>query len=299
MGGCSSQQSIDSEAMLAEHESCSVVERSAGDEIVVNIPDQVPIQGASSEYVGVFVENGVAHQNTVEPTLPVSNDQTEQPVLRVSPNVFQNSSEPMFEIPIENTVKASVDEPVTYQTVEEHPMVEENVYQIIEELPETLPVSNQFEEIFPHVSSDVHNDSQNGNDPVFDVPVETTVKTIVDEPLYQPLEEHPMVERTLHNQIIEEQPVIVQTIQSQIFEEQPPHPISFGDHAVLPTQSSETHASVEVNENIDVVRKQPPGDDLGVVFEGRTYRTRVFDHNLKEYVYVGEDFVEPRGGLVM
>merc|ERR1719204_822236 len=101
----------------------------------------------------------------------------------------------MFEIPIENTVKVSVDEPVTYQTFEEHPMVEENVYQIIEELPETLPVSNQFEEIFPHVSSDVHNDSQDGHDPVFDVPVETTVKTIVDEPLYQPVEEHPTFER--------------------------------------------------------------------------------------------------------
>jgi len=291
MGGCSSQQSIDSEAMLAEHESCSVVERSAGDEIVVNIPDQVTVQGASSEYVGAFMENGMSHQNTVEPTLPVSNDQTDHPVLRVSPNVFQNSSEPMFDSPIDNTVKTSVDEPLTYQTFEEHPMVEENVYQIIEELPETMPVSNQFEEIFPRVSSDVHDDSKNGNDPVFDVPVETTVKTIVDEPIYQPFEEHPMVERTLHNQIIEEQPVIVQTIQNQIFEEQPVHPISFGDHAVLPTQSSETHASVEVDENIDVVGTQPPGNDLGVVFEGRTYRTRVFDNNLKEYVYVVGDFV--------
>jgi len=298
MGGCSSQQIIDSDAMLAEHESCAVADKAAGDE-VQNIPGQVPVQGGSSEYIGAYVENGIAHQNTVEPALPVSNDQTEQPVLRVSPNVYQNSSEPIFDVPIETTVKTSADEPKIYQTFEEQPMAEEIVYQILEEQPVTLPVSNQFEEICPPISSDVHYDYQNGNDVVFDVPIETMVKTIVNEPLYQPFEEHPMVERTLPNQIIEEQPVIEQTVESQIFEMQPVHPISSGDHAVLPTQSPETHASVEVNENIDVVETQPPGHDLGVVFEGRTFDTRVFDPNLKEYVYVGGDNVQPRGGLVM
>jgi len=299
MGGCSSQQSIDSEATLAEHESCSVVERAAGDDVVVKIPDQATDQGGSSEYVGVYVENGEAHQNIVEPTLPVSNDQTEQPVLRVFPNVYQNSSEPMFDVPIENTVKTSVNEPVIYQTFEEQPMVEKTDYQIFEEQPVTLPVSNQFEEIFPPVSSDVHYEYQNGNDAVFDVPKESTVKSVVDETLYQHFEEHPMVERTLHNEILEEQPVIEQTVQSQIFEEQPVSPIFFSDRAVLPTLSSETHANVEVNEKIDVVETQPAGHDFGVVFEGRTFRTRVFDPNLKEYVYVGRDYVEPRGGLVL
>jgi len=297
MGGCSSQQSIDSEAMLAEHESCSVVERSAGDEVVQNIPVQDPVQGGSSEYVGAYVENVMTHQNTIEPTLPVSNDQTEQPVLRVSPNVYQNSSEFMFDVPNENTVKTSVDEPTVYQTFEEQPMAAETVYQLLEEQPVTLPVSKEFEEIFPLASSDIHHDYQNGDDVIFDVPMETMVKTIEDEPLYQPFEEHPMVERTLPNQIIEEQPVIEQTVQGQICEVQPP--ISFGDHTVVPTQSSETHASVGVNENIDVVETQPAGHDLGVVFEGRTFRTRVFDPNLEEYVYVDGDYVEPRGGLVM
>jgi len=296
MGGCSSQQIIDSDAMLAEHESCAVADKAAGDE-VQNIPGQVPVQGGSSEYIGAYVENGMAHQNTVEPPLPVSNDQTEQPVLRVSPNVHQNISEPIFDVPIENTVKTSVDEPIIYQTFEEQPVAEEIVYQILEEQPVTLPVSNQFEEIFLPVTSDVHYDYQNGNDAVFDVPTETMVKTIVDEPLSQPFEEHPMVERTLPNPVIEEQPVIEQTVKSQIFEVQPVHTVSFGDHAVLPTQSPETHASVEVNENIDVVEVQP--HELGIVFEGRTYQTRVFDANLKEYVYVGENCVKPRGGLVM
>jgi len=290
MGGCWSQQSIDSEAMLAEVEPCSVVERSAGDEVVQNIAGQVPVQGGSSEYVGAYVENGMAHQNTVKPTLPVSNDQTEQPVPRVSPNVYQKSSEPMFDVPIEDTVGASVGEPKIYQTFEEQPMAEKTVYQIFEEKPVALPVSNtEFEEVFPPVSSDVQYDYQNGNEAVFDVPVETKVETVVDEPLYQPFEEHPMVERTLHNQASEEQPVIEQAVHNQIFEEQPVHPTSFGDSAVLPTQSSETQ----------VVETQPSGHDIGVVFEGRTYRRRVFDRNLKEYVYVGEDHVEPRGRSVM
>jgi len=292
MGGCSSQQSIDSEAMLAEYESCAMIERAAGDE-VQNIPGQVSVQGGSSEYIGAYVENSMAHQNTVEPPLPVSNDQTEQPVPRVSPNVCQNSSEPIFDVPIENTVKTSVDEPTIYQTFEEQPMAEEIVYHILEEQPVTLPVSNQLEESLPPISSDVHFDNQHGNDAVFDVPIETMVKTIVDEPLYQPFDEHPMVERTLPNQIIEEQPVIEQTVKSQILEVQPVHPTSFDDHAVLPTKSPETHARVEVNENIDVVETQPPGHDLGVVFEGRTFHTRVFDPNLKEYVYVGGDHVQP------
>jgi len=297
MGGCSSQQSIDSEAMLAEHESCSVVERAAGDEVVVKIQDQAPVQGGSSEYAGAYVENGMAYQNTVEPTMPVSNDQTEQPVLRVSPNVHQNSSEPMFNVPIDNMVKASVDEPVLYQTFEEQPMVDETDHQIFEEQLVTLPVPDQFEEIFPLVSSDVHFVYQNSNDAVFDVPTESTVKTIVVEPLSQPFDD-PVVERTLHNQILEEQPVIEQ-VESQTFEVQPVSHIFFGDRAVMPTLSSETHKSVEVNEKIDVVETQPAGHDLGVVFEGRTFRTRVFDPNLKEYVYVGGDYVEPRGGLVM
>jgi len=295
MGGCWSQQSIDSEAMLAEHESCSVVERSAGDEVVQSLPGQVPAPGGSSEYVGAYV--GMAHQNTVEPMLPVSNDQPEQPVLRVSPNVYQNSTEPMFDFPIEITGSTNVDQPIINQTFEEQPIVEETVYQIFEEQPPMLPVSNnQVEEALPAVS-DVNYDHQNGNEVLVDAATETKLKTIEDEHLYQPFEEHPMDERAFNNQIIMEQPV-VDTVHNQIFEEHPVHPISFGDHAV-PAQSSETPASVEVNENIQVVETQPPRHELGIVFEGRTYRTRVFDANLKEYVYVGENYVKPRGGLVM
>jgi len=296
MGGCQSQQITDSEAMLSEIDASPAVEQSAGDEVVQLIPDQVPAPRGSSEYGGANLENDIAQKNTVVATLPVSNDQTEQPVLRVSPDVYQNSSEPVIDVPIG---KNSVDQPIIYQTFEEQPMAERAVDQIFEEQPVMSAVSNnRVDETLRPVSTDVHYDYQNGNEAVFDVPIETSLKAFVDEPIYQPSEEHSMVERTLHNQIIEEQP-IEQTVHNQIFEEQLVHPISFGDHSVFPAQASETHASVQVNENIQGVETQPPEHDLGVVFEGRTYRTRVFDPNLKEYVYVGGDYVESRGGLVI
>jgi len=310
MGACWSHESIENESMLAELDSCSVVERSAGDEVVQNLPGGAPAPGGSLEYVGAYVGDDTAHKNTVEPMLPVSNDQPEQSVLRVSPNVDQNSTEQIFDFPIENIGSTNLDQPIIYQTVEEQPVAQETEYQILEEQPVPeyqtleeqpvmLPVSNnQVEEAMPAVSSDVNYDNQNYNEAVLGVPTETTGETIAEEPLYQPFEEHLMDQRTLNNQIIEEQPVI-ETVHNQIFEEQLVHPISFGDQAVLPAQSSETPASVEVHEDIQVVGTQPPGQDLGVVFEGRTYRTRVFDPNLKEYVYVVGDYVEPRGGLVM
>jgi len=310
MGACWSHESIDNEAMLAELDSCSVVERSAGDEVVQNLQGQGPAPGGSVEYVGAYVGNDTSHQNTIEPMLPVSNDQPEQPVLRVSPNVYQNSTEQMIDFPIENTGGTNLDQPILYQTAKEQPIALETEhqileeqpvteYQILEEQPVTLPVSNnQVEEAMPAVSSDVNYDYQNYNEAVLDLPIETTVNTTVDESLYQPFEEHLIDQQAVNNQIIEEQPV-VETVHNQIFEEQPVLPISFGDQAVLPAQSSHTPASVEVDENIQVVGTQPPGQDLGVVFEGRTYRTRVFDPNLKEYVYVGGDYVEPRGGIVM
>jgi len=309
MGACWSHESIDNESMLAELDSCSVVERPAGDEVVQNLPGQGPAPGGSLEYVGAYVGNDTSHQNTVEPMLPVSNDQPEQPVLRVSPNVYQNSTEQRTEFPIENTGSTNLDQPIVYQAVEEQPMAHETEYQILEEpvteyqileeQPVIIPVSNnQVEEAMPAVSSDVNYDYQNYNEAVLGVPTETTVKTIVDESLYQPIEEHLMDQPTLNNQITEEQTAI-ETEHNQIFEEQPVLSIPFDDQAVLPAPSSETPASVEVDENIQVVGTQPLGQDLGVVFEGRTYRTKVFDSNLKEYVYVGGDCVEPRGGLVM
>jgi len=275
MGGCQSQQITDSEAMLSEIDASPAVEQSEGDEVVQLIPGQVPAPRGSSEYGGANLENDIAHKNTAVATLPVSNDQTEQPVQRVSPDVYQNSSEPVIDVPVGNT---SVDQPIIYQTFEEQPMAERAVDQIFEKQPVMSAVSNnRVEETLRPVSSDVHYDYQNGNEAVFDVPIETSLKG---------------------NQIIEEQP-IEQTVHNHIFEKQLVHPISFGDHSVLPAQSSETHANVQVNENIQGVETQAPEHDLGVVFEGRTYRTRVFDPNLKEYVYVGGDYVESRGGLVI
>jgi len=290
MGGCWSQQSIDNETMLAEHDPCSIAERSAGDEVVV------PVPGGSSEYIGAYVENGMVPQNAIEPTLLLSEDQTEQRVLGVSPNVYQNSTEQMFDFSIEKTGSTNVDQPIIYQPFEEQPLVEDTVYEVFEELPQALLVSsNQVEEPRPPVSSNVNYDNQKGNEAVLDAPIETTVKPFVDEPLYQPVEDYPMDERTF-NQIIEEQPV-VETMHNQIFEEPVDAP-SFGEHAV-PAQSSEIPASTEVYETIQVEETQPSELDVGVVFEGRTYSTRVFDPHLKEYVYVSGHNVQPRGGLVM
>jgi len=283
MGGCWSQ-SIDREAMEAEIDDSFAKERSAGNELVQNHAGQVPAQGGSSEYIGAFMRNDMGQQNAVEPTLPVFNNQTVKPLPSVSSDVYQNSEKPVG-VPVENTVKTSIDQPLN-PIFEEQPMVEQTVHNhITKEEPATLPIpNNQMQKTVPPDSSAVNYDYQNGNELAFDVPVKTTVKTIVDEPVYEPLEE---------------QHVIRQSEPNQIYEEHSVHPLSQGDHSVLPTQPCKTRASLEVEENVQVVETQEAGHDLGVVFEGRTYRTRVFDPNLNEYVYVGGDDLQPRGGLVL
>jgi len=284
MGGCWSQ-SIDREAMEAEIDDSFGKERSAGNELVQNHAGQVPAQGGSSEYIGAFIRKDIRQQNAVEPTLPVSNNQTVKPLPRASSDVYQNRSEKTVDVPVENTVKTSIDQPLN-QIFEEQPMVVQTVHNHItkEELG-TLPIpNNQMQQTFPPDSSAVNYDYKNGNELAFDIPVKTTVKTIVDKPVYQPLEE---------------QHVIRQSEPNQIYEEHSVHPLSQGDHSVLPTQTFKTRASLEVEENDQVVEIQEAGHDLGVVFEGKTYRTRVFDPNLNEYVYVGGDDLQPRGGLVL
>jgi len=301
MGGCFSQKRTDNvEAMSAEIDVSTAVERSAVNDLIQNGAEQVPAQGGSSEYVGAFMLNDTAQKHAVEPTVPVSNNQTEQPLPYVSSDVYQNRSEQIVDVPAEIAVKTSVDQPRN-QIFEEQPMVQQPVYnQVIEEQPVRLPVPyNQIERTLPPVTSVVQHDYQHGNEPVFDVPIAAKVKTIVDQPLYHPSEAHPMVERTSRNQIMEEQPVMEHTARNQIYEEQPVHPAISGGHAVLPAQQSETQASVDVKENALISETQQPVHDLGVVFGGVTYRTRVFDPNLNEYVYVKGDDLQPRGGLVM
>jgi len=146
--------------------------------------------------------------------------------------------------------------------------------------------TNQTEQPLPPVSSDVHNDYQNGNKQVFDVPQENTRYKIVDQPA--------------HQQTFEEQPMIDHTVPQQAFEEQPVHPVTLDDQVVLPTQSWAHQAPVEVKDNVQGADIQQDGySDLGVMFEGNTYGKRVFDENLNQYVYVQEDSLQPRGGLVM
>jgi len=297
MGGCRSR-SIDSEAMAADIDYSSAEERSAGNQLAQNNAGQVPAQGGSSEYIGAFMRDDMAQQNAVEPTSQDNNNQTVQPVPRVSSDFQHKRSEITADVLVENMAKASVDQPLN-QIFGEQPMVEQAVHnQVIEEQPVTLPVpNNQIQKTLP-ISSVVQYGYQNVKEPVFDVPVETTVKTL-DEPGHKTFEENSIVERTSHDQIIEQQPVYRQTVPNQIYEEHPVHPLSPGDHAVLPEHPYATQASTEVKGNVQVVETQQAGHDLGVVFEGRTYRTRVFDPNLNEYVYVGGNDLRPRGGLVM
>jgi len=284
MGGCWSQ-SVDREAMVAEIEDSFADERSAGNELVQNYAGHVPAQGGSSEYIGAFMRNDMGQQNAVEPMLPVSSNQTVKPLPSVPSDINQNRSEKTVGVPVENKVKTSIEQPVN-QIFEKQPMAEQTVHNhITREEPATLPIpNNQIRKTVSPESSPVNYDHQNGNELAVDVPVTTTVKTIVNEPAYQHFKG---------------QCVIRQGVPNQIFEEHSLHPLSQGDQSVLPRQPSKTRASLEVEENVQVVETQEAGHDLGVVFEGRTYRTRVFDPNLNEYVYVGGDDLQPRGGLVM
>jgi len=69
-----------------------------------------------------------------------------------------------------------------------------------------MPVSNaKMEQPVPYVSPNAY---QNSVEQVFDFPAENTITT-VDQPIYQTIEEQPMVARTVHNQIFEEQPVML------------------------------------------------------------------------------------------
>jgi len=297
MGGCWSQ-SIDSEAMAPEIDDSSAKELTAGNELVQNNAGRAPAPGGSSEYIGAFMCD-VAQPNAIDPTLPVSNNRTVQALPRDSSDAHQNRSKLTVDVPIENTVKTSVDQPYS-QILKEQPIVEQTVHNhVIEKHPVTSPVPNdQMQNTLPP-SSAVQYDYETAKETVFHDPVETTVKTIVDVPVYTPFEEHLMGKRTLHDQIIEEKSDIGQIIPTQIYEEHPAHPLPRGDHVVLPRKPCETQAKLKVKENVQVEETQQAGHDLGVVFEGKTYRTRVFDPNLNGYVYVGGDDLRPRGGLVM
>jgi len=276
--------------MSAEIDVSTGGDPSAVNDLVHNGAGQAPVKGGSTEYAGAFMRNDTTQKNAVEPTVTVSNNQTDQPVRNVSSNVYKKRSEPIVDVPAGNTVITSVDG-LGNQIFEEQPMVQQTVSnQLIED--------NQIEKTLPPVTSHVQH-YQNVDEPVFDVPIASTAKTIVDQPVYHPFEEYPKVERTLHNLIVEEQPVIKEAVRNQIYEEQPVHPISSGDPACLLAQASETFASVNVHENVQIAETQQPAHDLGVVFDGRTYQTKVFDPNLNEYVYVRRDDPQPRGGFLM
>jgi len=288
MGGCFSQKRTDSESMSAEIDGSTVGEPSAVNDLVQNGAGEVPGPGGSSEFVGDSMLSNTAWKNAVEPTVPVTNKQTEKPLPFVSSDVYSNRSKIIVDVPVNNAFKTNVDQPRN-PIFEDQPVVKKTVYgQVVEEQPTTLPVRyNWIKKTLSPVATALQHDNQNYNEPVFDVPQAATPKTIVDQPLYQPFEEHRMVERTLHYQNMEEQPMIEQTLRSQVYEEQ------------LPAQTFEIQESGKVKANVQVAKTQQPVHDHGIVFEGRAYRTRIFDPNINEYVYVRGDDLQPLCGYVM
>jgi len=275
--------------MSAEIDASTVGKPSAANDLVHTGAGEVPVQGGSSEYVGAFMQNDTAQKNAVEPTALVPNNRKEHNFPRVSSDVYPNHGEIVVDIPVENSVKTNVDQPRN-PVFEEQPMGQQTVYnRNTVEQPATLPVRHSWiEKTLPPVTTEVQHDYQNGNEPVFEIPGSATVKTFVDQPVYQPLEAHPMVEQTLHNQTMEEQAVNNQTLPRQIFEYQA-EPTSSGDQAVLPAKPVGIGANVEDKENVQIAETQQPLHGRGVVFEGRTYQTRVFDPNINGYVYIRGD----------
>jgi len=314
MGVCLSQQNIDSEALKAEIDASSEVVRSSENDHVQNNVGQAPAQVERSKYVGGNW-NGMAHQNTVEPTL-LSSNKAKQPLHLVSPD-DQYDHQNGFLVPMRNTVNPDVNDPVYQQTFEEQRIVDQTLNnQSFHEQPVhpvssypqssvkqlgaymrndmahqnasklTLLSSNQAKQPYDFVLSDVHHDHQNRNEPVFNTPMGNTVTTYVDQPVYE--------------QTFAKKPMVAQTVNKQIFDEQPVLRVSSHGHTVLPSQSSTELASVEVTENVLIGETQQGGHNgLGVFFEGRTYGRKVFDPILKQYVYLEENKFHPGGGLLM
>jgi len=273
--------------MSAEIDASTVGKPSAANDLVHTGAGEVPVQGGSSEYVGAFMQNDTAQKNAVEVTALVPNNRKEHNFPRVSSDVYPNHGEIVVDVPVERAMKACVDQPRN-RVFQEQSMGQQTGYsRDIEEYPATLPVRhNWIDKTLPHVTTEVPHDYRNGNEPMFEMPGSATVRTFVDQPAYQPLEAHPMAEQTLRNHAIEEQFVNNQTLPSQIFKEQAEHPTSLGDQAVLPAKPIEIGANVKVEENVQIAETQQPLHYRGVVFEGMTYRTRVFDPNINGYVYI-------------
>jgi len=155
MGGCWSQQSIDSESMKAEFDASSAVERSEGNDLVQSNLGPVPAQVGSSEYVGAYMPNDVAHENVVESKEQVSNYQVEQPLPPVTSDVHYDHlyDNEIVLIPQENTVNVNVDQPIYQQTFVEQPMVEQTPNNQISDDQPVHPVSSYDQAVLPAQSS--------------------------------------------------------------------------------------------------------------------------------------------------
>jgi hypothetical protein len=91
MGGCLSQQQVDSEVATAHDLKANpVLEGSSASDFYPTNVDQLPAQGCSSENIALDMQKDEANRYDDELVMPVSNNQTEQPEPLISSNIHKD-----------------------------------------------------------------------------------------------------------------------------------------------------------------------------------------------------------------
>jgi len=338
MGGCLSQQNIDSQMVVEREPARSNVRTGPlSDDVAPTNVNQLPAQGGTEEYVGAAYmkqEHGI--QNYGDVMSPDFNIQTEEPLTAVPFNPsdiqhnYQNVGGQVVAATHENTEQNTVqplyhEQPIYPVALDNKAMVPSQFYQNAGE---------------PVVMATHENMEQNAVDqPLYHEqpvhPVSLDGKATVPAQLYQNMGEqsematHGNTGQNAANQVLYHQPVHPVSVEEKatvpsqyyqngreqvvmeahenmdqnavgqpLYREQPVHPVSLDDKA--PPESAANLAGDEVQNAIQRVKtQQNEHSDFTIVFEGQTYRKRVFDENLKSYVYVTEDNIQPNGGLLI
>jgi len=331
-----SQQNIDSQMVVESEPARSSVQTGPlADDVAPSNVNQLPAQGGTAEYVGAYMKQDHGIQNYGDVMSPDFNIQTEEPftavpfnpsdiqhnyqnvgeqvVLATQGNTEQNTvqqlyhEQPVYPVALDNKAMVpsqfyqNAGEPVvmaahgsTEQNAVDQPLYHEQpVHPVSLDGKATVPA--QFtQNMGEPVEMATHgNTGQNAanqvlyHQPVH--PVSLEEKATVPSQYYQNGREQVVMEA--HENM--EQNAVGQPL----YHEQPVHPVSLDDKA---PQSSANLAGDKVKNAIQGVKThQNEHSDFTIVFEGQTYRKRVFDENLNSYVYVTEDSIQPNGGLLI
>jgi len=336
MGGCLSQQNIDSQMVVEREPARSNVRTGPlSDDVAPTNVNQLPAQGGTEEYVGAAYmkqEHGI--QNYGDVMSPDFNIQTEEPLTAVpfNPSDIQHNYQNVGEQVVaathgnteQNTVQPLYHEQPVYPVALDKAMVPEQSYQ----------TAGEAVVVATHANAE-----QNPGQPLYHEqpvnPVSLDGNATVPAQFYQNMGEQ--AEMATHGntgqnaavQVLCHQPVHPvsleekATVTSQyyqngrdqvvmeahenmdqnavghpLYREQPVHPVSLDDKA--PPQLSANLAGDKVQNAIQRVKtQQNEHSDFTIVFEGQTFRKRVFDENFNGYVYVTEDNIQPNGGLLI